>query len=99
MSDRIRTRWCDEPDQFPLDRFRIERDGDFGDLIELVTEMMTSRSAAAEIADVHERVIMTFDEARWVHRALGELLAAYDAEQAALSTRDDPRQRLLFEGP
>jgi hypothetical protein len=62
-SDPDNTRW----------RVRVEDDDD-EELITLSEETLTSSSPTARIERVHNTISLTYEEARRLHRALGELL-------------------------
>lgn len=78
MSDRIRM----STDSFDA-KYRLRLSHDLG-VIEVVDEALTSAKPTAQPTKTQGRVLLNYDEASWLHRALGELLAELDdGERAA----------------
>lgn len=77
MSDRIRQS-TDPQDA----RYRLRLSFDLG-VVDLVDEALTSMAPTAQPTRVQGRVLMNQEEARWLHKALGELLEELDAEEGA----------------
>ena len=54
--------------------YRLRLEDGFGGLITISEEDLTSRSESAQITNVRGAIDMTPPQARWLHRALTELL-------------------------
>lgn len=68
--------------RYPPARLRVEWDPDYGP-VNLFDEDVTSEAPGAQQVSSDNMHPMSFtgEEARWLHRTLGELIARWDAEE------------------
>lgn len=59
-------------------QLRIEWDGEH--LPDIYEAKMTSAKPSAEVMEVLDRITLTRDMVRWLHKSLGELIEAQDGE-------------------